>query len=293
MYAEKPLFLDRVAGAFTAASLAFLPGLVIAGSTGVFSGHVHPLSWLDQVSSTVGLLLAIILAAVFVIAYPVERWLVKPGQSVWRMGGIYVAVIFIFGTLLVVAGSIGSGYWGIIFLYATPVAAITAFAGRIVYSRIAKNLKTNRAIAVVLALLIALPIALPDFRQMSYKISDFYPDVQAGEISRGTWDVNEVDGSAGTHFSNTGLQTAENVEYVILWDCEKKDNQKYTIYVQESGYKFNEEIEVVCSMNHKSTVPVGTDLATHSVRVMISPTGENEQTTVSDAYAILLPAGAY
>ena len=290
MSEEKPLFFDRVAGAFTAASLAFLPGLVIVGSTSVFSGHVHPLSWLDQVSSTVGLFLAIILAAVFVIAYPAERWLVKPGQSVWRMGGIYVAVISIFGTLLVVAGSIGSGYWGIIFLYATPVAAITAFAGRIIYSRIAKNLKTNRAIAVVLALLIALPIALPDFRQMSFKISDFYPDVQSGEIARGTWDVNEVDGSAGTHFSNTGLQPAEKVDYVILWDCEKKFNQKYTIYLQGADYKISEEIEVVCSTNHDSTVPFVAEIAGASVKVMISPAVENEPTTDSDAYAILIPA---
>ena len=231
MSAEQPKFLDRVSGAFTAASLAFLPGFVIFGSTRVFSGHVHPLSWLDQVSSTFGVLLAIILAAVFVIAYPVERWLIKPGQSVWRKGGIYVAVIFIIGILLSAASSFGGGYLGIILLFATPVAAITAFAGRIIYSRIARNLKTNRVIAVVLALLIALPIALPDFMQMSYKTSDFYPDVQAGEISRGTWDVNEVDGSAGTHSSNTGLKPSKNVKYVILWDCEKKFNQKYRIYL--------------------------------------------------------------
>jgi hypothetical protein len=287
---EKPLFFDRVAGAFTSASLAFLPGFVLVGTQGVFSGHVHPLSRLDQVSSTIGLFLAIILAAVFVIAYPVERWLVKPGQSVWRMGGIYVAVISIFGLLLAVASSIGGGYWGIILLFAAPIAAITAFVGRIIYSRIAKNLKTNRAIALVLALLIALPIALPDFMQMSYKTSDFYPDVQPGEISRGTWDVNEVDGSAGSHFSNTGLEPAENVEYVILWDCEKKFNQKYSIYVQGSDYKINEEIEVVCSMNHDSTVPFVADIAGASVRVMISPAVENEPTTDTDAYAILIPA---
>jgi hypothetical protein len=286
---EKPLFFDRVAGAFTAASLAFLPGFVLFGSAEVFSGHVHPLSWLDQVSSTVGLVLAIILTAVFVIAYPVERWLVKPGQSVWRVGGIYVAATFIFGSLLFAAGSIVGGYWGLTFLYATPIAAITAFAGRIIYSHIAKNLKTNRAIAVVLALLIALPIALPDFRQMSFRVSDFYPDVQPGEIARGTWDVNEADESAGTHFSNTGAQPSENVEYVILWDCLKKDNQKYTIYVQESNYKFNEEIEVVCSVSHEPTVSVGTDLVGHSVRVMIAPTDGNEPTTDSDAYAILIP----
>lgn len=290
MSEEKPLFFDRVAGAFTAASAAFLPGFVLLGSTSVFSGHVHPLSWLDQVSSTVGLILAIILAAVFFIAYPVERWLIKPEQSIWRMGGIYVAVIFVFGTLLTAASSIGGGYWGIIVALATPIAAITAFAGRMIYSRIAKNLKTNRVIAVALVLLIAIPIALPDFRQMSYKTSDFYPDVQSGEIARGTWDVNEADGSAGTHFSKTGIEPAENVEYVIVWDCEKKFNQKYTIYVQGSDYKINEEIEVVCSMNHDSTVPVVADIASHNLNVMISPAEGNKQMTDSDAYAILIPA---
>lgn len=290
MSEEKPLFFDRVAGAFTSASLAFLPGLLLISSTGGFSGHVHPLSWLDQVSSTVGLILAIILAAVFVIAYPVERWLVKPRQSVWRVGGIYVAVIFILGWLLFTASSIGGGYWGIVILFATPIAAITAFAGRIIYSRVAKNVKTNRVIAVVLSLLIALPIALPDFSQMSFKASDFYPEVQTGEIARGTWDVNEVDGSAGTHFSKTGLEPAENVEYVILWDCEKRMNQEYTIYVQGSDYKINEENKVVCSMKHDSSLPIVADIASADVRVMISPSDGNELTTDSDAYAILIPA---
>lgn len=291
MSVERPLFFDRVAGAFTAASIAFLPGFVLLGAAGGFSGDAHPLSWLDQVAGRVSLSLVIILAAVFVIAYPVERWLVRPGHSVWRMGGIYVAFIFIFGALLF-AGSMASGVGlgAAVLIFATPIAALTAFAGRIIYFRTAKNLKTNRAIAVVLALLIALPIALPDFSQMSYKASDFYPDVQPGEIARGTWDVNESDGSAGTHFSNTGSQTSENVEYVILWDCLKKDNQEYTIYVQESGYKFSEEIEVVCSMNHERTVPVGTNMVGHSVKVMIAPTDGNEQTTDSDAYAILIPA---
>lgn len=291
MSAEKPLFFDRVAGAFTAASLAFLPGFVLLSSAGGFSGHVHPLSWLSQVTVTVGFILAIILAAVFVIAYPVERWLVKPGHSVWRVGGIYVAVIFIFGALLF-AGSLPFGvfYWGLILIYATPIAAITALFGRVIYFRTAKNLKTNRAIAAFLAFLVVLPIVLPDFRQMSYKTSDFYPEVQPGEIARGTWDVNEADGSAGTHFSNTGLQTSENVDYAILWDCLKKDNQKYTIYVQGTDFELNEEIEVVCSLNHDATVPVGIDMVGHGVRVMITPAEGNEQSTDSDAYAILIPA---
>lgn len=290
----KPSFFDRVAAAFTAASLAFLPGWVLiaaAGGFNSFSGNVHPLSWLDQATEIVGLVLAIILSAVFVIAYPVERWLIKPGQSVWRMGGIYVAVILIFGALLfAVSALFGFVYWSLVLIYAAPIAALTALAGRLIYSRTAKYLKANRAIALLLALLIALPFAIPDFRQMSYRTSDFYLDTQPGEIARGTWDVYEVDGSAGSHFSNTGLEIAENVEYVVLWDCEKKDGQKYTIYVQGSDYTLNEEIEVVCSINHEPTVPVGIDIVGHSVRLMMVPVDSDEPTTDSDAYAILIPA---
>lgn len=289
-----PSFFDRVAAALTAASLAFLPGWILIGVAGGFngfSGHVHPLAWLDQVSQIVGLILAVILAAVFMIAYPVERWLINPGQSVWRMGGIYVAVILTLGALFF-AISLPSGfiYWSLVLIYAIPIAAITALTGRVIYSRTVKYLKTNRAIAVLLAALIALPLALPDFSQMSYKVSDFYPDAQPGEIARGTWDVNEVDGSAGTHFSNTGLQTVANVEYVVRWDCENKDNQKYTIYLQGIDFELNEEIEVVCSLNHDATVPVGIDMVGHGVRVMITPAEGNEQSTDSDAYAILIPA---
>lgn len=291
MSAVKPLFFDRVAGAFTAATLAFLPGFVLLSATGGFSGHVHPLSWLDQVSGTVGLILAIILAAIFLIAYPIERWLVKPNQSVWRIGGIYVAFIFILGTLIFAGFMVsGVGLWAVVLIYATPIAAITAFAGRVVYFQTSKYLKTNRAIATFLILLIALPLVLPDFSRMSFQASEFYPDVQSGEISRGTWDVNEADGSAGSHSSNTGLQTSANAKYKILWDCATKDNQKYRIYVQELDYKFSEEIDVVCSVNHEITVSVGTDIANERVKVMIAPVDGNEQTTDSDAYAILLPA---
>lgn len=286
----KPRFFDRVAGAFTAATLAFLPGFVLLSASGGFSGHVHPLSWLDQVSGTVGIILAIILAAIFLIAYPVERWLIKPDQSVWRIGVIYIAFIFILGTLLFAGFMVsGLGLVSVVLIYATPIAAITAYAGRVIYFQTAKYLKTNRAIAAFLMLLIALPLVLPDFSRMSFQTSDFYPDVQSGEISRGTWDVNEADGSAGSHFSNTGLQTTANVEYMILWDCETKDNQKYRIYVQELDYKFSEEIDVVCSTNHESTVSVGTDIANERVKVMIAPIDGNEQTTDSDAYAILIP----
>lgn len=286
-----PRFVDRVAGAFTAATLAFLPGFVLLSASGGFSGHVHPLSWLDQVSGTVGIILAIILAAIFLIAYPVERWLIKPDQSVWRIGGIYIAFIFILGTLLFAGFMVsGLGLVSVVLIYATPIAAITAFAGRVIYFQTAKYLKTNRAIAAFLMLLIALPLVLPDFSRMSFQTSDFYPDVQSGEISRGTWDVNEADGSAGSHFSNTGLQTTANVEYMILWDCETKDNQKYRIYVQELDYKFSEEIDVVCSTNHENTVSVGTDIANERVKVMITPIDGNEQTVDSDAYAILVPA---
>lgn len=291
MSANKPLFFDRVAGAFTAASIAFLPGFVLMNSSGGFSGHIHPLSWLDQVSGTVGIILAIILTAIFLIAYPVERWLVKPGQSVWRIAALYVVFILIFGTLLF-AGFMASGVGliAVVLIYATPIAAITAFASRLIYSQTAKYIRTNRVLAVLLALLMVLPLALPDFSQMSYKASAFYPDMQPGEISRGTWDVNETDGSAGSHFSNTGLHAAENVDYIILWDCEKKDNQKYRIYVQEMDYEFSEEIDVVCSVGHETRVSVGTDIAKQGVRVMISPFEGSEQTTDSDAYAILIPS---
>jgi hypothetical protein len=182
------------------------------------------------------------------------------------------------------------GLLAIVLVYATPIAAITAFAGRVIYFRTSKYVKTNRVLGVLLVLLMALPLVLPDFSRMSFKASDFYPEVQTGEISRGTWDVNETDGSAGSHFSNTGLSTAENVDYVILWDCEKQDNQSYRIYIQESDYKFSEEIDVVCSANHEPAVPVGKDIANANVKVMIAPIGGNEQTTDSDAYAILIPA---
>jgi hypothetical protein len=291
MSENKPLFFDRVAGAFAAATIAFVPGIVLIATAGSFSGHVHPLSWLDQLTESIGMVLAIILVAIFVIAYPVERWFVKPDHSFWRVGGSYAKFIGTLGLVLYISSILfQAGGFATVFFIATPIAALTAFIGRAIYVRTAKFHKANRVAAIFLAALIALPLVLPNFSQMSYKVSAFYPDLQPGEISRGTWDVNETDGSAGSHFSNTGLKTAENVDYVIMWDCEKKDDQKYRIYIQQLDYKSSEEIDVVCLANHESTVPVGTDIANERVKVMIAPINGNEQTIDSDAYAILIPA---
>lgn len=288
----EPKFFDRVAGAFTSATLAFLPGLfLLTFNTNRFSGNVHPLSWLDETSSSIGFYLAILLAAVFLVAYPVERWLVTPGQSAWRIGGTYALFFGILGLLLVVA-SLFLGDWSFtaIAMFGAPIAAITAFFGRAIYSYITRFRKTNRVIAIALALLIALPVALPDYSKMSYKASDFYPDTMAGEISRGTWDVNETDNSAGAHFSETGSKPVRGVEYLIYWDCEKQNNQEFRIYIQDAvDYKFSQETDVKCSADHVPTIPVGMDITNQKIRIMIAPNGTPEGTD-SDAFAILAPA---
>lgn len=293
MTSFEPKFFDRVAGAFTAATIAFLPGFfLVIFKTNNFSGNVHPLSWLDETSSAVGFYLAILLAAVFLVAYPVERWLAKPSQSAWQIGGTYALFFGILGLLLAIASLLlGDFSYTVIAMFGAPIAAITAFFGRAIYSYTTKFKATNRIVAVVLALLIAFPLALPDFSKMSYQASDFYPDTFDGEISRGTWDVNEIDNSAGSHFSETGLKPAKGIEYLVHWDCEKPNNQEYRIYVQDaSEYKFSQETDVKCSVDHEPTLKVGIDISNQNIRVMISPNDNPADTEHSDAYAVLAPA---
>lgn len=292
MSAVKPRFFDRVAGAFTAASIAFLPGFFLMNISGGFSGHVHPLSRFGQVTDSVGLILGIILISIFLIAYPVERWLVKPEQSIWRIIGTYSWVIVLVGMALNILSFLFSwGTYSAVIFIATPIALITAAVGRALYDHTKIFIKANRIVASFLALLIAAAIALPDFSQISYRVSNFYPVTQPGEISRGTWDVNETDGSAGTHFERSGLRPVDGVDYVIKWDCQKPAGQDYRIYVQEAtDYKFSEEIDVTCTPGHETKVAVGTDIANQEIKVMIGPIGENQQPVDSDAYAILVPA---
>ena len=292
MSEPNPRFFDRVAGAFTAASIAFLPGFFLMNTSGGFSGDVHPLSRLGQVSDSIGLVLAIILASIFLIAYPVERWLVKPNFSIWRISGTYALFIGILGLVLfTLSVLLGMGTYSAVIVLASPIAAITAVAGRAIYAQTKKYHKTNRIAAIFLMFLIGVAIALPDYSKMAFRVSDFYPVAQTGEIARGTWDVNETDGSAGTHFSNTGLKPAAGIDYVVLWDCEKPASQEYRIYIQDAKeYSFSEEIDVICSTGHKPTVAVGTDIANQDIKVMIGPINDNEQTIDSDAFAILVPA---
>lgn len=287
-----PKFVDRVAGAFTASSIAFLPGFFLMNMSGGFSGHVHPFSRLGQVTDSVGLILGIILTSIFLIAYPVERWLVKPEQRIWRIIGTYSWFIGLVGLGLIILSFLFNwGTYSAVIFIATPIAVITSAVGRALYIHTKTFIKTNRIVASLLVFLIAAAIALPDFSQMSYRVSDFYPVTQPGEISRGTWDVNETDGSAGTHFERSGLRPVDGVDYTIKWDCQKPAGQAYRIYIQEaSDYKFSEEIDVTCTPGHETTVAVGTDIANEEIKVMIGPIGENQQFEDSDAYAILVPA---
>jgi hypothetical protein len=293
---EKPSFFDRVAGAFTAASLAFLPGFVIFGSTPVFSGHVHPLSWLDQVSSTVGLCLAIILAAVFVIAYPVERWLAKT-RSTLETAAWYALILFGLGVLFwAFAWSIPypQSTLGAALAIGSLVGAAVAFVARLLYPQFLKIPRTTYFLSIALVITALLGPAIPTVTKNAPVGAGIFPDLATGELARGTWNLNPENGSMGTYFYNPHLPIDQNKKYELSFACiTPRKPLAYTALIRN-----DKNLKQFVKHNFKcfgpKTIHFAVDFGGRNFdpQVMLYPADSSTSGKASDAWAILAPVGA-
>ena len=137
---SQPSFLARLSGAFAISSALFFPVLLWIGISGAAQQRQldtlnHTLVWAVNGLDAITFSVALILAVIFVIAYPVERWLIKPSQSKWRAASTYVLVF----TFAFIAGmawafvrfdvfqSKTTDFTGIIVAYASVAAGIVAF----------------------------------------------------------------------------------------------------------------------------------------------------------------------
>lgn len=309
-----PKFIDRVATAFVAACVAFIPGFAILVISSFSQGNdVHPLAGLSRGLDWVGLCLAIIFVSIFLFAYPVERWMVKPEHNRWVAGTKYLIVfgaITVLGYVVVLGGSIISGpqtnfnnfsYGFTVIAIAAPFAGITAFFGRALYPTFLNARKTMIATSIALLLLMASPILLERYSDESpvyeaNSANSFYPPELAQELSRGTWDVDEETLAAGTHQTVSGLLSDPTLKYRLTWNCRTVSHQEFTILAQDQATgKTIFERSQSCNSPEPKFLHIDLGDAPIKVKLLIYPT---DRATVSDkpidyessdAFVILAP----
>lgn len=313
-----PKFIDRVATAFVAASAAFIPGFVIAAVGGLnpSSRDVHPLAALARSLDSVGWCLAIIFISIFVFAFPVERWIVKPEHNRWVASTKYLIVFGAITAVSLVVGFVRTVFAGpqpeftsYSYLWtalsvAAPVAGVTAFLGRAIYPSFLRARKTMLALASALLVLMMIALAVPRFDDYSpvYEANSpnsFYPPKLAEELARGTWDVNEETLAAGTHQTPSGLRSDPTLNYRLTWACRHVNDQDFTIlgHPIDSG-KSLFELNVTCDSNKPKFIQV--DLGDQAVLVelliypadhesIVAENGDQIDYVSTDAFVILAP----
>lgn len=314
---SQPTFLARLAGAFAISSALFFPVLLWIGIIGAIQQRQldtvnHALVWAVNSLDAVTFSVALILAVIFVIAYPVERWLIKPGQSKWRAASTYVLVfaILMFAGILwavlriTVFAPRSTEFIGIIVAYATFAAGIVAFFARVLFPTTIRYKKTNLTISALLIALAIAGAATPTITANASVGEGFYPKILTGEIARGTYEINEADGSGGTQSNNGNfVPNGEAYDDGIYFACSEPDSQKYQIIVRTADYaKTFADFTVVCKTTNPvySKIDLGSEKTDVNVLVAGVAKSENDfvgtidgKSTHPDAYAILVAGVTY
>jgi hypothetical protein len=314
---SQPPFLARLSGAFAISSALFFPVLLWIGISGAVQQRQldtlnHTLVWAVNSLDAITFSVALILVVIFVIAYPVERWLIRPSQSEWRAASTYVlvfsmtlllSILWIFVGPVILRQTV-TDFTGIIVAYASVAAGIVAFFARVLYPSIVKFKKTNLTISALLIALAIAGAATPTITANAAVGEGFYPKTLTGEIARGTYEINEADGSGGTQSNNgTFVPNGEAYDDGIYFACSEPASQKYQIIVRTADYaKTFADFTVVC----KTTNPVYSkiNLGSEQVEVNVLVAGVansekdfvgtvNGKSTHPDAYAVLVAGVTY
>ena len=314
---SQPSFLSRLSGAFAISSALFFPVLLWIGISGAAQQRQldtlnHTLVWAVNGLDAITFSVALILAVIFVIAYPVERWLIKPSQSKWRAASTYVLVFsgilllgLVWGVLRAwVFRPIVTDFTGIIVAYAAFVAGIVAFFARVLYPSIVKFKKTNHTISALLIALAIAGAATPTITANASVGEGFYPKTLTGEIARGTYEINEADGSGGTQSNNgTFVPNGEANDDGIYFACSEPASQKYQIIVRTADYaKTYADFTVVCKTTNPTYYFINLGSEKAEVNVLVAGVANSENDFVGsidgksshpDAYAILVAGVTY
>ena len=289
-----PSFIHRLATAFAISGTLSLALLCAIAFPRLVRDNNGPLDFWGQVINGLDVLagfLLIVAIAIFLVAFPVERWLVKPTNGRLRAAAYYALVFALLaGIGIAITVSFRSvGFWPIVLAYASVVGGVVAIIGRVLYPSLLRFKKTAYGTSAVLVVLAILGPALPMTEQNAVVGQGIFPDIMTGEVARGTYNTNHSSGIMGTGFYEPGSVT-KGTKYVLKFGCARaKKDLTYTADIQNaSHYSQVFTTEFVCHDGSSKAVPV-TFSSNFKPRVMLYPKVDTGGHYTPDAYAILVP----
>lgn len=234
-------FWIKFAAAFATAGWLYAP--VHLGFGWTFDASMNPTfsgaaeAFRTQTLFSLFLMLGVIVAALFLLAYPLERRWDRRGRGVgFRTGrylmlflGLGIGSILLYGLLAGthiarVLTDYPQGEWFVVIGIGSVVAAVIAVIARPIYPFVFRRAKV--AIAMALAL-VALGLMGILFHQPGLALvrdsapvgTSFYPPRQNGELARGTWTLNKANGSYGTEFYISGDAMMPHGKYELAFAC--------------------------------------------------------------------------
>jgi uncharacterized membrane protein len=296
-------FWHRLITALVAASLAFSPFYFLSFSNALSSEFNHEMLWVTFLNSldVFAICEAVILGAIFAIAYPVERFLNNESKSAFRNAASYAFIGIIVSTVLflLTRSLIDSNNFGLaVAFYVSIFGTITAFIGRLIYPTLLKLKRTVLALTALISALVLTAAIVQPVQASSPQADDFYPSTFEGEVVRASWDVNEEDGSAGTNQTmGTGKYNPDQ-SYNLTYRCRDHDGAQFEAIIRrKADLKTLQVILITCTSTAEDFWPVDLGAKPLDVTLILSPTdpsgnaggSTNGVNSHPDAWAVLAP----
>ena len=294
-----PSFMRRLSAAFVSSSLVFLgfflsftlPQLVMSsvGSPALVSNLTNGLDFL-------AICLTIVFVAMFVIAYPIERWLIK-NRSFYQAAVLHALILFLIGLACWLIAwapknslSTTLAIVGIMCL----VGGVVAFVARLLYPQFLKIPKTTYVLAVALVITALLGPTIPPVTKKAPVGVGIFPDLAPGELARGTWNLDPGNGSMGTYFHDPNIPIDPNKKYELSFACiTPRKPLAYTALIRnDKNHKQFVKHNFECF--GPKTIHFALDFGGRNFdpQVMLYPADAITSGKAADAWAILAPVGA-
>lgn len=291
-------FMQRFTAAFVAASTVFLVILGVVGLPRLLEGISGPLSVWNAIANaldTVALCLAIIVVVLFVVAYPVERWLVKPTTAAWKASLLYLLVFA--GLTILAACTIPLSHypnvWPIVLAIGFVVAGVVAAVARLLYPLLLKSSKTSKVLAIVILIGGLLGPLIPP-QELSAPIgAGIFPALIPGELGRGTMNLNSA-GVYGSDHYDPQINIDPSKKYELSFSClVTKKPMVFQAFIRSgiTGKQFFEH-DFTCNTTDVQHVPVDFGNRHFDPSVLLFNKTDTGGNWAPDAWAILAPVGA-
>lgn len=305
MSEAKPKFIDQVAGAFAVSALVFTIGLLLTvqpwDTNKAFSFGNNPGAWFMNSLDFYAISVGIILVNIFAVAYPIERFWNKPTTKSYVAAAKYLLTYMLLCAVSVLAFGISPYSLAALLPYVFALGGIVAVISRLAYPFTKKYTIANRVVSIVVAVAALAGLSTPAITAGAAAGSGFFPATMTGEIARGTFEVDETNGSSGTQHTNGAFDPAKQTgDYSVYFACSDPANQKYEILIRSADYSAHyEDIKVTCDSPAVQEIRVDLGRFKTDVNVLVGPYAdsenefignENGKSSHSDAYAIIAPA---